>query len=64
MSELQEKYITELLDPRTAKTPRENAAAEEIKWLRSMIVGELFESWKIPPKKAEKDARGAREVKT
>ena len=34
---LQEKYIDELLDPRTALTPREVAAAEEIKALRAQL---------------------------
>lgn len=53
---LQEQLITELLDPRTALTPREVAAAEEIKWLRSQVPG-VKESWKalIPTsQKAEK----------
>ncbi len=34
---LQEKYIRELLDPRSALTPRENAAAGEILLLRAEI---------------------------
>ena len=52
---LQETYITQLLDPRSALTPREVAAAEEILWLRSQIDG-VQESWNAPaePKKSEK----------
>ena len=60
---LQEKLITELLDPRSALSPREVAAAEEIRWLRSQIRG-IRESWntEIPePQKAPKDA-GKREA--
>lgn len=51
---LQEKYIRELLDPRSALTPREVAAAEEIKLLRSQLQ---------PDKKTFADAKGSREVK-
>lgn len=60
---LQEQLITELLDPRSALSPREVAAAEEIKWLKSQING-VKESWNAPtpPQKAEKDAKGKREV--
>ena len=55
---LQEKLITELLDPRSSASPREIAAREEILWLRSLISGN-FESWKaIPLEKAEKGAKG------
>ena len=53
---LQEKLITELLDPRTAMTPREVAAGEEIKWLRSQITG-VKESWNTPPQKAKQDSK-------
>lgn len=61
---LQEQLITELLDPRTSLTPREHAAAEEIRWLRSQVAG-VQESWNAPtpPQKADKDAKGKREVK-
>jgi hypothetical protein len=60
---LQEQLITELLDPRSALSPREVAAAEEIKWLRSQIPG-VKESWNapIPLQKAEQGAKGKREV--
>jgi len=55
---LQEKLITELLDPRSSASPREIAAREEILWLRSLISGNC-ESWKAtPPEKAEKGAKG------
>lgn len=51
---LQETYVEQLLDPRSALTPRENAAADEIRWLRSQIEG-VRESWNAPaPKKSEK----------
>lgn len=61
----QEQLITELLDPRTAKSARENAAAEEIKWLRSKVKG-VKESWNDTsptPEKAAKDS-GMSEVKS
>jgi hypothetical protein len=53
---LQERYIRELLDPRTAMTPREVAAREEILLLRRLL------DVKLPTKKAEKDS-GKGEVK-
>jgi hypothetical protein len=37
MTTLQEQYINELLDPRSAKSPRENAAADEIRRLRKLL---------------------------
>lgn len=49
---LQEKYIRELLDPRTALTPREVAAREEILALREKLEGKPK---KQPGKKAEKE---------
>jgi hypothetical protein len=58
---LQEKLINELLDPRSSLSPRENAAAEEIRWLRSQIPG-VNESWKLPEQKAEQGAKGKREA--
>ena len=59
---LQQKLITELLDPRSSASPREIAAREEILWLRSLVTGN-YESWKAtPPEKAEKGAKGKHEV--
>lgn len=59
---LQEKLITELLDMRSSLSPREVAAAEEIRWLRSQITG-IKESWNAtPPEKAVKGAKGKHEV--
>lgn len=58
---LQEQLINELLDPRSSLSPRENAAAEEIRWLRSQIPG-VKESWKLPEQKAEQGAKGKREA--
>jgi hypothetical protein len=52
---LQEKYIRELLDPRSALSPREVAAAEEIRALRAKLG--------ISDKKADKDVK-SREVKS
>ena len=60
---LQKQLITELLDPRSALSPRENAAAEEIKWLRSQVKG-VSESWNAPtpPQNTAQGAKGQREV--
>lgn len=49
---LQEKYIEELLDPRSALSPREVAAAEEIKELRRQLAQKQTRK---PSKKAEKE---------
>jgi hypothetical protein len=59
---LQEQLITEILDPRSSLSPREVAAAEEIRWLRTQVPG-IKESWNIPAQKAGKDAvKSLREV--
>jgi len=54
---LQEKYIRELLDPRSALSPREVAAREEILLLRAQL------GIKPNQEEGKKDAEGRREVK-
>ena len=54
---LQEQYIRELLDPRSALSPREVAAREEILKLRAQL------GIKPNQEEAEKDAAGGRGVK-
>ena len=51
MDNLHDQLIAELLDPRTALTPRENAAANEIRALRKQLTDK--KAVKVAPVKQE-----------
>ena len=62
---LQQEYIEALLNPLLFHSPADNAAKDEILWLRSQLSeGSVKESWNAPlPKKAEKVGEVAKKGK-